>query len=429
MRQAHISIPYGVSSLEAEVVGQKLLFNGEPEQLDALDDFGETLVERLESPTAGEPLRDLAKLHTKALILVEDNTRHTPVHRILPVLLDHLNSAGLPDERIEILMAGGTHRLMTHQELVDKVGGEAYRRIRIAQHNCFDLDSLVDLGVAQVGRMRIPIHVNKSVLSGGLVIGLGSIVPHSAAGFSGGAKIVQPGVCGVATTAATHIAEAFLDEIPLGNPENPCRLGMEEVARRAHLGFIVNVVQDPKGRLLEIVTGDFVAAHRAGAAISRRAYAVPIPRRADILVVSSSPADIDWWQAEKGLIAAYFAVSRGGCIVFAAPCSEGLAQNHPQLPEWLRLSHSDALNRASDVDPATTEADLIAADVAAVNARIREHAAILIVTDGLSDADVATLGYRRMPSLQAAVDYAAALRPAATIGVLPHGGVSLPVVS
>ena len=423
-----IAIPYGSTSLEAEVPESRVVFTGEFHELPALDDFEGALRARLERPTAGRPLREIAQGRASALVLVDDNTRQTPVARILPLLFDQLNEAGLADDRIEILTASGTHRVMTEQELRDKVGEEAWRRVTITQHDCRELETIADLGTVTAGRSVIPVQINKKVLDAGLIIGLGSIVPHSDAGFTGGAKIVQPGVCGTATTAATHIAAALLDEIPLGDADNPCRLGMEEVARKVGLAFIVNVVQDHRGRVLEIVTGDFVAAHRQGTDVSRRAHGVAIPAPADIVIVGSYPGDIDWWQAEKCLVAAYFAVKQGGVIVFVGPCYEGLVHNHPRLREWLALSFDEARTKASGIDPADADADLIAADVAIANAKVREKASILMVTEGLSDADVKLLGYRRLPDLQGAVAQALELRPEGSIGILPYGGICMPYV-
>jgi hypothetical protein len=154
---------------------------------------------------------------------------------------------------------------------------------------------------------------------------------------------------------------------------------------------------------------------------------VPVP--ADIVVVSSFPADIDWWQAEKGLIAAYFAVKKGGVIVFAAPCPEGLEHNHPLLRDWLRLSFAEGCARVAATDPTDVSADLIASDLGVDNAKIREKATILVVTDGLSQDDIDLLRYRRMPDLQTAVDTALELIPDGTVGLLPYGGDCLPVTA
>ncbi|MFA4965608.1 MAG: nickel-dependent lactate racemase [Thermoleophilia bacterium] len=423
-----VTIPYGASSLSAEVPGDRIVFRGELEELPEIEDFEATLVARLVAPTGTPPLSELAAGRRRVLVLVEDSTRHTPVARILPVLFDHLNAAGVSDDQIEILGAPGTHRVMTDAEVREKVGDEAVRRVRISQHDCRLPESMVDMEPVHAGDVEIPVRVNKKLLEADLIIGLGNILPHCGAGFSGGAKILQPGVCGFATTSATHVAATLLPEIPLGDVDSPVRAGMEEVARRAGLSFIINVVRDPRGRILAIVAGDFVAAHRCGVEVSRRAWGVAVLEPADIAIVSSFPADIDWWQAEKGLIAASFAVKEGGVIVFAAPCPEGLEHNHPLLREWLKLSYAEGCAKVAATDPADVSSDLIASDLGVDNAKIREKATILAISDGLSDTDIELLGYRRVPDLQAAVDAALELAPGGTIGLLPYGGDCLPVL-
>ncbi|MEZ5124824.1 MAG: nickel-dependent lactate racemase [Thermoleophilia bacterium] len=423
-----VEIPYGSSSLSAEVPGP-LLFSGELEELPEVADLEAALLAQLESPIGTPPLRELAAGRTNVVVLVEDATRHTPVDRILPVLFDELNRAGVSDEHIEILTAPGTHRILTDDELRAKIGERSIGRVRVSQHDCLDLASLADLEPVHAGGVEIPVQVNRRILEADLLIGLGNILPHCGAGFSGGAKILQPGVCGVATTSATHIAATLLPEIPLGDMDSPVRVGIEEVARRAGLSFIINVVRDPKGRVVTVVAGDFVAAHRQGVEVSRRAYAVELPALADIVVVSSFPADIDWWQGEKGLIAASFAVRQGGVIVLATPCPEGLEHNHPLLRDWLALTYAEGCARIRTLDPADVSADLISADLGVDNAKIREKATILVVTDGLEDDDIELLGYEKVPTLQAGVDRALELIPGGTIGLLPYGGDCLPLIA
>ncbi len=422
-----ISIPYGTSCLKARLPVEKPLFSGEMEPLPALSDFEGRLLQVLDRPTGSKPLKDRVTPRDRILILVEDNTRHTPVRRILPVLVDYLRRADIGLEQIEILTAPGTHRVMTRSELEEKIGEEILDTIRVSQHDFQDLDGLEDLGPVRVGRSVIPVQVNRKALEADFVIGLGDIIPHCDAGYSGGAKILQPGICGYATTAATHIACALLDEIPLGVVDNPCRLGMEEVARRVGLSFIVNVVKNFRNEVVEIVAGDFVEAHRQGIEHSRRSFGVPFPAPADMVIVSSYPADIDFWQAEKGLISAYFTVKQGGVIVFVAPCPEGLEHNHPRLREWVKLSYGDACAAARALSPADTHADLISADLAICNARIREKADIFLVSDGLTEEESKLLGYTRFPGLQEAIDAAAARFPGGSIGILPRGGDCLPV--
>lgn len=414
--------------MKARIPAGRLLFDGKMKDLAPVGNPREAIRRKLDNPTGCAALRDLVSAGDKVLILIEDNTRNTPLKMMLPVLLDYLEGCGVASKHIELLTAPGTHRVMTSQEIVDKVGQVVVDRVKISQHDFRDKTQMVDLGVVEVGPSKIPVHVNRKALEADFVIGTGNIVPHSDAGFSGGAKIVQPGICGFATTAATHVAAALLDEIPLGVMDNPCRAGMEEVARRVGLAFIVNTVLNHRGEIVGVVAGDFVKAQREGAAIATEAYGVDVPEPADIVIVSSFPCDIDYWQAEKGLISAYFAVKKGGCIIFVTPCPEGLEHNHPRLRDWLKLGYREACCLARSTSPGDETNDLVAADLGICNSRIREKASVLLVSDGLTGEDSAVLGYTKVEDLQEAVDTALRRVPGGTIGVLPMGGVCLPVL-
>lgn len=423
-----LNIPFGQTKQEFEVPDGSLLFTGSNQKIPALRDIRKGVLEQLDHPVGSPPLREMASGKNNIVILIEDNTRNTPLTLILPILISYLADNGIQDYQISFLTAPGTHRTMTRNEVMEKVGPEIFKRFRIDQHDANRADTLEDLGYVDAGGYRIPVQVNRKALEADLLIGIGDIVPHSDAGFSGGAKIVQPGICGFATTAATHVSAALLPDIPLGLMENPCRAGMEKVAEKVGLSFILNTVKNLDGEIVGLFGGDFVKAHRKGAAMAQQAYKVDIPGRADIVVVSSSPCDIDYWQAEKGLISAYFAVKPGGTIIFTAPCTEGLSHNHPRFREWLELPLSKALDRLRKEDPEDVDADLVAAVLAICNARIRETARVFSVTQGLPTEDIRILGYEAFPSVRSAMEEALRQMPGARIGVLPKGGVSLPVL-
>jgi nickel-dependent lactate racemase len=424
-----ISIPYGNKSLTAQIPEDLILFSGEIAPFPALPNFEDYLLRKLDRPLGCGPLKDLISPKDQILILVEDNTRNTPVKKILPVLLAYLERAGIPLVNVEILTAPGTHRVMTEKELTEKIGERIAQEVKVSQHDFRDSRAIADLGIVQVGQSRIPVQVNRKILEADFLIGIGDIVPHSDAGFSGGGKIVQPGVCGFATTAATHIAGALLEEIPLGDVTNPCRLGMEEVARRVKLRFIINVVKNFQNEVAEVVTGDFVQAHRQGVVTARKSFEVSIPALAEVVIVSSYPCDIDYWQAEKGLIAANFAVRKGGIIIFAAPCPEGMEHNHPRLRDWVKMTYAEACAAARKISPEDAQADLIAADLAICNARIREKADVYLISDGLAEEDSLILGYRKFATLPQAVDSALKRFPRGRFGLLPRGGDCLPILS
>lgn len=422
-----ISLPYGDEALAVEVP-DRIIFDGTMTYIRPAADFDKLLLERMQKPVGCGSLDELVSRGDRVLILIEDNTRNTPIKKILPVLVGYLERIGIRAQDVELLTAPGTHRVMTEAEVIEKVGADAAASLKISQHDFRDSAALIDLGKVQAGDYEIPIQINKKVVEFDFIIGLGNIVPHCDAGFSGGAKIMQPGICGYATTAATHAAAALLPEIPLGVVENPCRWGMEEVARRAGLNFIVNTVMNANHEVIDIVAGDPVKAHRQGAGISAKAFGVTIPEPADIVIVSSHPADIDYWQAEKGVISAYFAVKDGGCIIYAAPCPEGLAHNHPRFREWLKLSYADACDRLKNTPLSDETADMVSADLAICNARVREKADILAVSHGLADADMQILGYKPFKTVRGALDAALQKKPGSTIGILPRGGDCLPVL-
>ncbi|SDD62349.1 nickel-dependent lactate racemase [Sporomusa acidovorans] len=422
-----IAIPYGNEAARASVPADLVVFDGIMPKIPSIVDLETAVLEKLDNPRGCKPLKAMVSKADRILILIEDNTRQTPVKRILPVLISYLKNNEIKTNQIEILIATGTHRVMTEEEVIEKVGLDVFNSLQIYQHDFKKKDDIVDLGTVNLGESTIPVHVNKRALEADFIIGLGNIVPHCDAGYSGGGKIVQPGICGLATTASTHIAGALLAEIPLGNADNPCRLGIEKVAQRVGLRFIINTVMNANQEVVAVVAGDFVKAHREGSKIAANVYGVDIPVLADITIVSSHPCNIDYWQAMKGLVSAYFTVKSGGYIIFVSPCYEGLEHNHPQLREWLRYSYSESCNLARQTSLGDESADLVAADIAICNARIREKANILIVSEGLTKEDIAVLGYEKFDTLQAAIDYALREIPNGKIGILPRGGDCLPI--
>lgn len=424
----NFSIPYGHERTDFSIPDRNYLFEGVLKETFGLENLSDAVLKSLNAPIGCLPLKEMVQKDDRVLILIEDATRSTPVKEILPVLVDYLASSGVPLSNIEILTAPGSHRLMTEAEILEKVGPELMSTIRISQHDYQDENSLLKMPSVFVNGFEIPVQVNRKISDVDFIIGIGNIIPHSDAGFSGGAKILQPGICGYPTTAATHISAALLEEIPLGIVDNPCRLGMEEVARQAGLKFIVNTVKNHRGEVIKVVSGDFVEAHREGARISRNAFSVMIPGLADIVVVSAYPADLDFWQALKGVTAAYFAVKPSGTIIFASPCYEGLAHNHPKFPEWLRMSYKEIIDKAKSAPIDDKSIDLISAVLAVCNAKAREKARIYVVSHGLGDAEVDDLGYTRFSSIQEAIDFELSKHPDATIGVLPRGGDCLPVL-
>lgn len=423
-------LPYGDAFVNLDLPEKQVLFIGEGNTIPAITNMKTALLHSLENPIGTLPLRELVKGKMKVLILVEDITRHTPLAVMLPIIVDYLNAHGVQDECIQFLTAPGTHRIMTGSEMSYKYGNEIMKRFNVMQHDAANTADLKDIGVVTAANYQIPIQINRHVLQSDFLMGIGSIVPHADVGYSGGAKIVQPGVCGFTTTSATHITSGLCKDIPLGMKHgNQCRMGMEKVAEKVGLSFIINAVENNKGEVAGIFSGHFVKAHREGVELSEKSFKVPIPKRADIVIVSSSPADIDYWQGGKGAICAYFAVKQNGIVIFAAPCYEGLvAGYHPKLREWLSTPLDNILHALRTCDPKDTEADIVSAVVAVTNCRVVNRASVFVISEGLTEQDCQALHYTRFASVQSALDKALHMKPNATIGIIPKGATALPMV-
>ncbi|MBM4237762.1 MAG: nickel-dependent lactate racemase, partial [Euryarchaeota archaeon] len=344
--------------------------------------------------------------------------------RIMPILLDELNKAGVPDGDITILIGLGTHRYMTEKEMLRDFGEEVASRVRVINHEWMDPDNLVSLGRTENGT---PITINKIAYEADFLIALGSIVPHCWAGFSGGGKIVQPGICGPDTTAATHHLIFDDDQTVLdfaGMPRNKVMEEMRTVARKARLRFIVNVVFNSKGELVKVVAGDLVEAHNAGIDSSRRIFVREISEKADIVIEEAHPADLDMWQATKPLSYSRRAVKEGGTVIFLTAAPDGISPNHPFLAEKGRCSYRELkqMMACDEVD------DRVAGSLLMLIKKGVEGVETIVVSDGLTREMKWKMNMTHADSMEEALRMAFERHGAeATVGIIHHGGDVLPV--
>jgi nickel-dependent lactate racemase len=377
----------------------------------------------LENPIESPRLADLAQTGKRVLILVDDNTRTTPVRDILPGLLDELEIGGVSPEQIELLVALGTHRPMSSAEQEKKFGRKVCEAFAIHMHHWNNPTELHNLGETAQGTV---IEINKRLLEADLIIGVGQIVPHRVAGYSGGSKIVQPGVCGAVTTGQTHwLSAQFRGEEIMGKADNPVRTEMDLVAQRANLRFIVNAVMDQSDSLVALVCGDPAAAFRKGALLSSDIFGVQIPQKGDIVITDSYPADLEMWQASKGIYAADLAVNPGGVIVMISPCPEGVCAEHPDV---LKYGYPTSEEVKKLVQEGEIKDLALAAHLIHVGQVIREKARGILVSPGISKAESRKLGFVSADNLQIALEEALAMTSSqAGVLVLQHAGHILPL--
>jgi nickel-dependent lactate racemase len=200
-----VSIPFGGRPLSFEVPVDNLSQVLMPNASTPLADLDAAIEAALAHPIGQPPTEEWVRASDRVLLVSDDNTRLTPAERMIPPLLERLNRAGIPDQQIACIMALGTHRHMTAEEMQAKVGPAVYRRIRVFNHAWREPENLIDLGRSAYGT---PLQVNREVKNADVLIGLGAIVPHHIPGYSGSSKIIQPGICGPQTTAETHLLPA-----------------------------------------------------------------------------------------------------------------------------------------------------------------------------------------------------------------------------
>jgi nickel-dependent lactate racemase len=383
----------------------------------------EVLAGGFAEPYGAPHLRDAVRPTDRVLVLVDDATRGTPVPRLLERVAGELWAAGVSDGQVRLLTAQGTHRKMTEGELRQKLG-EFYGRFETHQHDWLDESNLHEFGRTSDGTR---VTANRLLGEADFVIGLGSIVPHRVKGFSGGAKIAFPGVAGREMQERNQWeASGRTAEAVMGVAENPARRRTEEAARLVGLDYIANVVTDADKRIVGCFVGDVVAAHRAGCELSREINAARLPRRGDIVLIDSHPADRDLWQSAKGFYSGTMAVRRDGTLVVVAPNPEGVADNHPNLLEIGYRPHGEIVRmvEAGEVE------DVVGAAVLADIAQIVDRADCVLVSPGITREETERLGFRYARTAQEALEMAFERQGRkAEAAVLRRGGHILPLVA
>lgn len=419
-----VNIRCGEDTLGVEIPRKNFLYAISPKNVAPIKNEEEYIHGCLKNPISCPPLSNQLKPGMKVVILLDDLTRPTPQDRILPILLNELNDVGINDTDISAIIALGTHRYMSDEEIIQDCGREATNRIEIVNHEWKDKNNFVNLGSTRKGT---PVIINERVSEAGYIIGIGSIVPHEQAGFSGGAKIVQPGVCSWETTGYTHMMAAEEENYLgiAGKIANNVRLEIEEVGKKVGLDFIINVVIDRYKNLVEVVAGNPVAAQRRGISRSAEVYIREIPEQADIVIVSSHPADIDYWQGAKPLSYAQRGVKERGIVILVGPFPDGVANPHPEMERYATRPYKEIKRLIKDGEIK----DLVCAAGLVLHALMLERSQVICVSDGMSINQKRNLGFRHAENIPHALEMAFEDQGKdAKVGVIDYGGDVLPRV-
>lgn len=415
-----VHLEYGRTGLEVELPGENLVKCLGYQPTKPVSDPQEAVRRSLQRPTGAKPLAELARGRRNACVVISDVTRPVPNAVLLPALLHTLEESGIPRERILILVATGLHRPNVGDELVEMVGQEVAGRWRIENHYGRDLSQHAHLGTSPRG---VPVWIDRRYVEADLKITTGLIEPHFMAGFSGGRKLICPGLAALETIKVWHGPD-FLEH---PNARNGCLEGNpvhEEntwIARRAGCDFIVNTVLDEKRQILCVVAGDMEAAFAEGVRFVGKIVTDTVPYPVDVVLTSSAghPLDTTFYQSVKGMVAAMEIVKPGGTIVMAAGLSEGIGsaefqrlfEENPTLDSFMR--------RILDKEHPYFGMDQWQIEELA---KVRRKARVKVVSDGLPAETLDRLFVESAPSVETAVaESLAEYGPGATLAVIPKG--------
>lgn len=315
-------LPYGKTETCVRIPTRNFLGLIEPREKPGTADARAEVERALKEPIGSKRLSEIVKPEHKVAVVVDDATRPAPSHLMVPPLLDELNMAGVKDGNVTVIFGCGTHRAVTREEAVRLLGEEVLKRVKTISHDCKAQD-LVYAGTTQ--KYGTKVYLNRVFAEADVKILTGDVGFHYYAGYGGGRKSVLPAVSGEETIKHNHAMILHPNAKTGVLDGNPVHEDMVEAARLAKVDFVLNVVTNSKGEVVRAFAGDLEQVFFEGVKVVDEMYRIPVDRKADIVVVSSGgyPADVNLFQAYKGVDSALEVVKRGGVIILVAECPEG----------------------------------------------------------------------------------------------------------
>ena len=382
----------------------------------------------LDHPIGSPKIEELARPGMEVALLFDDLQRPTPVHLALPEILDRLNRAGIPDERITGICALGTHPTPSMEQLKKKVGDAAFSRLQghIFAHDPHASDNVI-IGKTHRGTL---VEINRHVAFADLIIGVGECMPHPIAGYGGGYKIIMPGVCSYRSVAEHHFSwmrhrnskvnlldgNSFFEEIV-------------DAGRLARLSFKLDFIVNEKKEVIRAFAGDPLAEHREASNYSTSLYLIPLSKLADVTIISAFPLEVGV-QATKSLTMAGFCTRSGGAIIWVAPQKEA----GPILPLIKEMGSSESAGDfhrrliLGDVPEHLRSFGISYIMQVVYFKELAEKFTVAHVTEGLSPEQVKMMKFSYFRSIQEAINQISAKMPKADVAVFPSGGNIIPEV-
>ena len=342
---SNLRLKYGNSQISFEYDENRFQVLGKTEAYAALSDV--EIGERLENPVGSKLLEEIVNQGESVLIVVPDATRRTACGQVVNLLVRRLIANGTMPFDIRIIFATGIHRRVTDDEKKDLLTPFIFQRVKTLDHNPRDLAQIVRIGETSSG---IPIEINRAVLEHDHVIIVGGISFHYFAGFTGGRKLICPGLASSRTIAETHKLAFDCDlksrreGVDTGLLDgNAVHEAFIEVVKACPPSFAVNTFVNENGEAIDIFCGDWLASHRAACEVYAANHTVKITEKRAVVIVSCGgfPHDVNLIQAHKALDTASRICNKGGTIVLLAECAEGLGRK--DFLSWFEAEDSTAL--------------------------------------------------------------------------------------
>jgi nickel-dependent lactate racemase len=371
---------FGEGSMELSLPSDRILYDIKGTPVEEIQDIPAAVRHALRNPIGSLPLAQTVKSGDKVVITVGDITRAWIKHdQFLPILLEELNAAGVPDGDISIVVTLGAHRPHTQAEDVAVCGAETCHRVKVYQHDSHDKANLVKLGTTSGG---VPIIINRRVAEADKVIVTSGIVYHLMAGFGGGRKSIMPGVSAYESIQGNHtfclhkeVGKGLNANSVSGKLDgNEMHDDMRQHAAALNPAFLLNVVFTPQGKFAKFFAGHWYEAWEAGCKEVERIYGIPITQQADLTIASAGgfPRDINLYQGSKTLDNAYAATRPGGVAICFLECRD--IQEPPDFSAW--FNYTDKYDREIALRAGFTVPGFIALKFA----YIAEAISLIIVT-------------------------------------------------
>jgi nickel-dependent lactate racemase len=426
MEPLRVTLDYGRTGLDVELPADRVVGPLAIRDVPPIADLEGAIATILDNPIGSAPLRELARGKKDACILICDITRPVPNRAILEPVLGILHEVGMPRENVLILVATGLHRPSTEEERIEMLGQAIVSSYRIEDHYGTRLEEHTYLGTTPRG---VPAWIDTRYLEADLKITTGLIEPHLMAGYSGGRKLICPGIAALETVKLWHGPD-FLEhpKADCGFLEgNPVHEENTRIAKMAGCDFIVNVTLDSRRQVTSVVAGDMEAAFLEGVKFVEGICKAPVSRPVDVVVTSAAgyPLDTTLYQAVKGLTGCLGIVKEGGTIILAASLTEGIGS-----PEFQSLFHE---NETLEIFmQRILGKDYFVMDQWQLEelAKVRRKVRVKIVSDGLAPEVLSGCFVEPAASVELALaESLADYGPDAQVAVIPKGPYVLPTLA